>query len=102
LKLDRTSWTLAYASDGSKVVQMTLGLLYRVDGWTVLVENTSRFVNVSGKLYPIPDSNGQPTSELQYISADGTHVLDDGDDVAILTFNIVETTDFAPLLDGIS
>ncbi len=113
LKLDSYTWSADVDSKQTKVVQIQLVLLYRVDTWQYKVPNKSFYKKVSGELKPIlyddlgttlTDGNplkGQPIAEPAYLSSAGA-VLAAGATAYLVPVDIIVTTSFASLLSEIS
>lgn len=88
---------------GNVYVRQTFRTRWRADGWIRQLANKGLKVKVLGFTFPLltdpdPDGNKHVETTPQYLTADGTGKLADGDDVVMIPEELYEQADLGSIL----
>lgn len=96
-----------FDNDGNAIAQVSLQILYKIDGWTAKIPNLSNNLAIdsahpaTGGRAPIPmGTYGGTSGDAMYLGTNG-QPLNDGDAIVTKDFEPIDTADFTDLLDGI-
>lgn len=101
LKFGNAKWSRVIGDNSEKYFRVTIPMLYRADGWKRKFPNMGfNKLDGSNKVQITGDDN-KPLANPAFLNAAGTDVLESGDDVYLVEFNIDDEAAFGPALVGI-